>query len=179
MGNTSIGKPGATSTINFGVAEGVIWTPWIGKGDTTIHCVIAGSGGLTKAATSKLVLTAANTYTGKTCVADGDLQVGDGNTTTSKLGDGDVEVSSGNSLWIKSKVVNAILDSATVTLWNAGTAFYGTMNLDSGVNETVGSLILDGKAQPAGTYGGKDSSATHKLDNYFSGSGILTVTKGK
>lgn len=179
MGGASIGgTPAAAGTINFGPAEGVVWTPFVtpfGK-DITIGSTIAGSGGLTKSATSTLILTASNAYTGKTCVAAGTIQIGNGTTTASKLGDGDVQIASGAILSIKSKVVNAIADNATVVLDNAGTAFFGTMDLDNGVNETVGGLVLDGKAQPAGTYGSKESAADHKLAAYFAGPGIITVT---
>jgi autotransporter-associated beta strand protein len=178
MGGSSIGAtPGAAGTIDFGAAEGVIGTAWVTPyGDTTIHSTIAGTGGLTKTNTSTLVLTAANTYTGKTYVAAGGLQVGDGKTSAAKLGEGDVEVANGATLYIKAGVANAILDTAAVTLWNAGNAFFGTIDLESGVNETVGTLVLEGKPQPAGTYGSRQSAAEHKLDNYFTGAGILTVT---
>jgi fibronectin-binding autotransporter adhesin len=145
-------------------------------GNVTIGSTITGSGGLTKTANGTLVLTAANTYTGKTCVATGCLQVGDGKAVAAKLGDGDVEVANGAVLRVKAKVTNAVSDGATVALCNAGSAFYGMLDLDSEVNETVGALVLEGKAQPAGTYGGKESKAEHKLENYFSGAGILTVT---
>ena len=180
MGGSSIGaNPEAAGTLNFGPAEGIIWTSWpapFKDGLNTIGSTIAGSGGLTKTATATLILTGVNTYTGKTCVAAGILQVGDSTVAKARLGDGDVEVANGATLSIKSKVANAILDTATVTLCNAGTAFYGVMDLDSGVNETVGALVLDGKRQPAGTYGSKASPAVHKLDNYFTGGGVLTVT---
>jgi len=49
------------------------------------------------------------------------------------------------------------------------------MTLGSGVNEKLGTLILDGAQQPAGTYGSSQSGAVNKLDMYFSGTGILTV----
>jgi autotransporter-associated beta strand protein len=178
MGKAAIGTtPGAGGTIDFGTAEGVIWSAWVTPyGDITIGANIAGSGGLTKTANGTLALTAANSYTGKTCIASGCLYVGDGKMTNSKLGEGDVEVANGAVLRIKANVANAIADTAVVTLWNAGTAFFGTLDLEAGINETVGALVLDGKAQPAGTYGSKASGATFKLDNYFTGPGVLTVT---
>jgi hypothetical protein len=79
-------------------------------------------------------------------------------------------------LRIMSTVTDAIADSATVTLLNAGDQSFGVMDLQTGVNETVSGLVLAGKAQPAGTYGSRNSPATHKLDNYFTGTGVLTVT---
>jgi RNA polymerase sigma factor (sigma-70 family) len=180
MGGVAIGcTPGAGGTLNFGGAEGVVWCPFYTFKDKplpTIGAVISGSGGLTKAGTSPLVLTAANTYTGRTCVGAGVMQVGNGTLSTSRLGDGDVEVASGATLLIRAHVANAISDAATVTLLHAGTAFFGTIDLDAGIDETVAGLILDDKPQPAGTYGGPGSAATHKLGNYFAGAGILTVT---
>jgi RNA polymerase sigma factor (sigma-70 family) len=179
MGGAAIGlTPGQGGTIDFGPAEGVIWPPFVtpyGK-DIAIGSTIAGSGGLTKAGTSTLVLTAANTYTGRTCIGGGVLQVGDGTLATSRLGDGDVEVTPGATLHIKANVANAIADTATVVLQSAGTAFFGTLQLDPGIHETVAGLILEGREQPAGTYGGKESGAAIKLESYFSGPGILTVS---
>jgi hypothetical protein len=49
------------------------------------------------------------------------------------------------------------------------------MLLDSGVNETVGSLLLNGVLQPGGTYGSSASGAMFPNDEYFSGTGVLTV----
>ena len=178
MGGTSIGKtPGAAGTIDFGAAEGVIWTAWVTPyGDTTIYSTLAGSGGLTKAASSTLILTAANTYTGTTCVAAGILQVGDGQSPAARLGAGDVEVANGASLSIAAGTANAVLDRATITLHHAADVFHGTVDLADGINEVVGGLVIDGKVQPAGTYGSTDSAAATRLDAYFTGRGILTVT---
>jgi autotransporter-associated beta strand protein len=170
------GKPADAGTIDFGPAEGIIWTGFdTPYGPNCIGSVIAGSGGLTTAGNNVLVLKAANTYTGKTCVGSGILQVGDGTLTTSRLGNGDVDVAAGGALCIKARVANAIADAATVSLGNTGDVFYGMMNLENGISETVGSLVLGGVSQPAGTYGSSASAATHKLDTYFSGPGILTV----
>jgi autotransporter-associated beta strand protein len=178
MGGTTIGKtPGAAGTIDFGAAEGVIWTAWVTPyGDTTIYSTIAGSGGLTKSSTSTLILTAANTYTGTTCIAAGVLQVGDGGTPAARLGDGDVEVANGATLRIAAGTANAVFDTATITLQHAADLFFGTIDLAEGVAETVGALVVDGKALPVGTYGGRDSAAASKIGEYFTGRGILTVT---
>ena len=176
-GKIGMGNPANAGTLNFGPAEGVIWSSFVsGDGENAIGSVITGSGGLTVSGTGRLVLTAANTYTGKTCVASGILEVGDGKLTTPRLGNGDVEVANGAVLRIKGNVANAIADTATVTLCNAGKAFFGRLDLGDGVKETVGGLVVGGVAQPAGTYGSSASAAEHKLDSYFSGSGILTVT---
>jgi len=176
-GSIGSGKPASAGTIDFGPAEGIIWTGFdTPYGPNGIGSVIGGSGGLTMAGNNVLVLTAANTYTGKTCVGSGILQVGDGTVTNSRLGQGDVDVAAGGTLCIKAKVANAIADTATVSLGNTGDVFCGVMDVEGGVNETVGALVLGGVRQPAGTYGSSVSAATHKLDRYFTGTGVLTVT---
>lgn len=174
------GAPANAGTIDFGPAEGIIWTGFdTPYGPNCIGSVIAGTGGLTLAGNNVLVLKAANTYTGKTCVGSGILQVGDGKRADSRLGNGDVEVAAGGTLRIKARVANAISDPATVWLGNTGDVFSGMIDLDGGVNETVGGLRLGGAAQPAGTYGSSASAAAHKLDRYFTGPGILTVAPPK
>lgn len=176
-GRIGDGNPANAGTIEFGLAEGVIWSSFVsGNGSNTIGSIITGRGGLTTSGTGTLILKGANTYTGKTCVSCGTLQVGDGKLSAARLGDGDVEVANGAILRIKASVANAIADSAIVTLHNAGSAFFGKIDLENGINETLGGLILDGKAQPGGTYGSSASAADHKLDSYFSGPGILTVS---
>ncbi|MGB2822285.1 MAG: hypothetical protein WBF17_14970, partial [Phycisphaerae bacterium] len=75
------------------------------------------------------------------------------------------------TLRIKASVADAISDTATVSLDNTGDVFFGVIDLDGGINETVGGLRLGGVAQPAGTYGSSASAATHKPDRYFTGPG--------
>ena len=167
-------------TLNFGPAEGILWTCFEGKiGPNIVGAVITGSGGLTITGSNTINLINANTYTGKTCVASGVLQIGEAFPTDARLGNGDVEIAAGATLRIKSNITNGIADTATVTLLHAGRSFYGVMDLEKGVNETVGGLVLDGKPQPEGTYGSNTSAAAHRLDNYFTGPGILTVTSQK
>ena len=176
-GSIGNGPPARAGTINFGSAEGIIWAnSFPGNTPNVIGSVLAGRGGVTKTGTGTLVLKAANTYTGMTCINSGFLQVGDGILSASKLGAGDVVVSGGATLLIKANVANAVSDTATLTLHNVGDKFYGMASLESGVNEKAGGLVLDGVRQPAGTYGSRSSAATHQSDSYFSGPGILTVT---
>jgi autotransporter-associated beta strand protein len=167
-------------TIDFGPAEGVIWSNFDGKlGANMIGAVLAGSGGLTFSGTNTLILLAASTYTGRTCIGSGVLQLGDVIPNQARLGDGDVEVAAGATLRIMANVRDGIADTATVSLLEAGSSFAGVLDLGPGVNETVAGLVLDGKAQPAGTYGGKESKATQRLERHFTGAGMLTVTRGK
>ena len=129
--------------------------------------------------TGTLVLQGANDYSGGTLVDQGTLMV-DG--TNATLGTGNVTVDgvtagTAGKLIINSGVANAISNLATLTLTgggSAGTADVGYAELDA--NDTVAGLVLGGVAKAAGTYGSSSSSATFKDDEYFSGTGILTVT---
>jgi autotransporter-associated beta strand protein len=178
-GSIGNGTPANAGTINFGPAEGIIWAdsfPADAAHPNVIGSVITGTSGLTKTGTGLLILKGANTYVGGTYLNAGVTQLGDGTLTTSKLGGGNVEVSAGATLLIKANVASAIDNNANITLDNVGDNFYGMLSLESGVNVTVHGLILNGTGMPAGTYGSSTSAATYKLDNYFAGPGILTVT---
>lgn len=164
-------------TIDFGPAEGVVWSDFDGKlGTNIIGAVIKGSGGVTFTGTNTLILLAANTYTGRTTVCSGILQLGDAIPSQARLGRGDLAIAAGGTLRIAANVVHGLPESATITLLHAGSSFYGVVDLAAGIREAVGGLIIDGKGQAPGTYGGAESAATHKLGHYFSGTGLLTVT---
>ena len=102
------------------------------------------------------------------------------------FGTGDVAILSGNlmftgasaSLQISTGVLNAIADTATLSLAGGGAfgvADDGYASLQGGINEVVGGLTLGGVPQPFGTYGSSTSGATFTNDEYFSGTGIITV----
>jgi hypothetical protein len=81
-------------------------------------------------------------------------------------------------LSIQTGVLNAIADTATLSLAGGGTAAFaddGFVDLGGGVNEIIRGLVLGGVSQPVGTYGGSLSPAQFKNDEYFGGSGIVTV----
>jgi autotransporter-associated beta strand protein len=156
-------------------------------GAMTFTNTISGPGKLTFTAANSdidqgyLILTAANTYTGGTLVQGGILQV----TGAGNLGTGNVTVDNAASpvtiarMQIVSGVVNAINDNATLSLAGGGVAGAADRNfaiLDAGVNETVGGLILGGVTQTqSGTYGSVASGANFQSDEFFSGTGVITL----
>ena len=156
-------------------------------GSLTFTQTISGSGKLTLTAPNSnvdlgsLILSGANTYSGGTLINGGILVASNSSAT---FGTGNVTIDNSASpssiarLTIQSGVLNAIADTATLTLkggGNAGVADQGYADLGAGVNETVGALVLGGVTKPAGTYGSSSSSATFKDDEYFTGTGIITV----
>jgi autotransporter-associated beta strand protein len=156
-------------------------------GSMTLSGSISGSGQLTFTAPGSnpdqgtLVLTNTNTYSGGTLVAGGIVQL---NGPGANLGLGDVTVSNATSplsiarLSLQTGVLDGIADTATLTLAGGGTlgiADQGFADLGFGINEVVGALILGSSMQGPGTYGSTLSAATFKSDEYFSGSGVLTV----
>lgn len=172
VGNKYLGVSGSTNagTLNFGTAEGVVWV--LSTTTNTIGAKITGSGGLTKASTGILTLTATNLYSGGTYVGGGTLRVGDG-TYGGTLGSGNVEVHAGAKLQVS--YANAIADTATLSILYSG-LYNGRLELDTGVNEAIRFLYLGGTPMPSGTYGSSVSAASNKNDQYFSGAGVLTVS---
>jgi autotransporter-associated beta strand protein len=137
--------------------------------NTTISGIMSGSGGaLTKISTGTLTLTAANTYTGVTTISNGTLELSG---ASAKLGTGNVTVTgTGSFLTIDNGVADGLNNAGALSV-----ASGGLLNLAAGVNERVGTLSLDTIFQPNGTYGSSQSNAVNKFDEYFSGTGILTV----
>jgi len=161
-----------------------------GAGVLNIGDRIIGVGKLTKIGTGPMRVSNTNTYQGGTVVDAGSLAVGNDAATNSQfgahdatlgtLGTGNVTVNNtATRLQLETGVVNAIADGATVSLAGGGignTADVGYLMLDSGINETIGGLILGGAPQlVSGTYGSSSSAATFKLDEYFSGPGMVTL----
>lgn len=136
-------------------------------GTQTFSGIISGPGKyrrMTAGGTTKF--TAANTFSGGTDVEGGTLTI---EGTAATAGAGNVAVT-GGVLQIASGVANAILDTATLSI--SGT---GKVDLGASINELVAALSLGGMSQLGGTYGSSASAATNKLDQWFTGTGILTI----
>ena len=193
------GFPGALrNDTNLGVTNN---NAVVLQSDTLIHVqgsasgvialpnTVSGPGKLTLTSQSHdanlgiLLLNGANTYSGGTIVDGGTLVVSGAGAT---LGTGNVTVHSANlsfsgssaKLMIQAGVVNAIADTAVLSLAGGNilaTPDDGCVDLGAGVNEVVGVLLLGGVAQQPGTYGSTSSAATFKSNEFFSGTGTITV----
>jgi autotransporter-associated beta strand protein len=163
--------------------------------DTTLRENVTGPGRLELGASNhdanlgRLVLDGDNSYSGGTIVHAGTLYADSFSSTA--FGTGDVTVESAHQVFSNSvakisiglNAHNAIADTATLSLAGGNVpkvADDGYLDLaGSGpsfyVNETVRALRLAGIPQPPGTYGSTSSFATYKLNEFFSGGGILTV----
>ncbi len=167
--NGGIGVAGdaAAGTLNFGAAEGVVWSN--GSNTNRIGAAIAGSGGFTKTGTGTLIISGANLFSGDTHVSSGTLQV----ESTSNLGvTGDVTIANGATLSLFNDI--SISDTATLTLQNFGLT-NGMVTLATGLNETVGALYLGDTGYFSGTFGAVGSGASFESNQWFGGSGIITV----
>jgi fibronectin-binding autotransporter adhesin len=164
-----------------------------GAGDVTIDSNYTAAGSINKSGTGTATLngniTAAtsltvnggavtlagdNTYPGDNTVNGGSLTV---NGSTATFGGGDITVNAGSAA-ISAGVLDAIADSATLTLAGGGTANMadaGFINLGDGIDERIGSLVLGTTTYTSGTFGATGTSATNIFDEYFLGGGIITV----
>lgn len=135
-------------------------------GMQTLSGEISGPGKYRRMAGGTTVLSGANTFSGGLEVEGGTLSISG---ATATAGGGDITVT-GGTLSIAAGVANAIADTAALSI--SGT---GLVNLGVGINDLIGSLILGGDTKASGTYGSTASSATFKFDQYFSGTGIVTI----
>ena len=158
------------------------------NGNITIQGVISGPGKLTFTAPNSdadqgyLIVSRTNTYTGGTLVAGGTLLV---TGAQAKLGAGNVTVDNASSpaslarLSLALDTADAIDDAATLILAGGGNPGVADLNyavLGDAINETVAGLVLGGVPQTTpGTYGSTLSGAMFQNDEYFSGTGVLTV----
>jgi autotransporter-associated beta strand protein len=124
---------------------------------------------LMKKGSGTLSLIGANTYSGGTIIRRGTVIA----RIDKALGSGNVDLAaSGVNLTLQGGTTNNyISDNATLNLVTGA-----RVNLNFNGTDLVGGLILGGIAQTAaGTYGGANSHANFKFDNFFSGAGTLTL----
>ncbi|WP_407152103.1 autotransporter outer membrane beta-barrel domain-containing protein [Bradyrhizobium sp. ORS 86] len=115
-----------------------------GTNNYTIGGVISGQGGLTKANSGTLTLTANNTYSGPTNVTAGTLVVGDPSTPSASLsGSGAVMVASGATLGGFGSIAGSVTNNGTFAIGNALPAFSSAPNttFNVGGNLTNSGLV--------------------------------------
>jgi hypothetical protein len=172
-GGLILGGTGAVTINSNYTAAGPIISNKSGTGAATINGNITAATELTVNG-GAVTLGGANTYPGDNTVNGGSLTVS-GSAAT--FGGGDVTVNAGSAA-ISAGVMNAILDTATLTLLGGGTANMadvGFIDLAAGIDERIGSLVLGTTTYTSGTFGATGSSATNIFDEYFLGGGIITV----
>jgi fibronectin-binding autotransporter adhesin len=187
-----------------GLAYTVANTSVVLQSDTTVHMQGSAAGTLTftgsvsgpgkllvgsvthDANVGQVILnTGTNSYSGGTTVQVGALVAGPA--SVNAFGSGNVNAISASlafggsiaKLLIQTGANDAISNAATLSLAGgnvAGVADDGYADLEAGINETVGSLVLGGVTQTLlGTYGSVASGATFQFDEYFSGAGMITL----
>jgi autotransporter-associated beta strand protein len=146
----------STTNLNFGAAEGVVYTSGAGG---TVSAVVQGSGGLTTFGPGALTLTAANAYTGPTNVLSGTLVAA--NASGSATGSGAVTVAANATLQVNGPSGRA--GTGGVTVRNGGTLLLSGGTVGGSLNLTAGSYLLGqgtvtGPAFVSGYVGGSGSN---------------------
>jgi len=172
-------------------SNSVVHSQGAGTGSITFSGAVSGSGKLIAGSSAhdanvgSIILSNGNSYSGGSQVVVGGL-VAMG-TSVNAFGTGDVTIDSANlvfggssaKLSILTGATNAIADAATLFLAGgnaAGVADDGYADLGAGINETIGGLWLGGVQQfTPGTYGSTASSATFQNNEFFAGTGVVTL----
>ena len=169
-GNISFTLTGAGS--GYSAGDSITFALVGGKGTNTGAAVATGvgtvtlgavsSGGLTKTGAGALTLSAANTYTGGTSVAQGKLVL-------AGSVNGSVNVQGGASLELQNG--NAIVDTGTLSLAGGSTINlqFGSGDVENPVYESVGSLVLGGTVFNAATVFNQ-ANGYQGYASYFTGS---------
>jgi len=133
---------------------------------------------------TSLTIGAANDYSGGTVVSHGSSNLWSTDFAADGcVGSGDVTLEDENAnIRIVGGTTDTIADTASLYLTNAVVDLgegpvtkYSLVQLDEGVNETIGGLYFDGVAQALGTWGATGSGATYTNNDYFRGTGVLNV----
>ncbi|WFB36250.1 PEP-CTERM sorting domain-containing protein [Kiritimatiellota bacterium B12222] len=144
----------------------------------TFNQLVSGSGAINKSGigTMKLTGTAGvNTFSGGLNITNGEViaeksgALGTGNLIIQQSSD-----TSTAQLSIMDGISDSLSSSSTISLFsNSGN--FATLNLGSGVNQSISGLFFDGVAQNTGSWGATGSGATFENDDWFVGEGVVTV----
>jgi fibronectin-binding autotransporter adhesin len=172
-------------------SDSVVHSQGLGTASITFSGAVSGGGKLIVGSAAhdanigNIILTGSNSYSGGSKVQAGTLVAGAA--SVNAFGTGNVTVDSANlvfggsaaKLQIQTGATNAIADTAILSLAGgnaAGVADDGSADLGAGINELIGGLVLGGTTQTNfGTYGSVASGATYQFDEYFSGTGVVTL----
>ena len=135
---------------------------------------IDGAVSLVKIGNGTLTLTGTNSYSGATVVSNGTLAV----SATGTLGTNNLSVVVGGSGTLALSNSGSIPDAAVVRMPPFGVST-AKIQLDTGVEETVGWLLYGDAFKSVGTYGATGSGADHVDDTHFTGAGKLRVLNAK
>ena len=140
----------------------------------TTGSAIEGAVALLKLGNGTLTLTGTNSYSGATVVSNGTLAVSAAGT----LGTNSLSVVVGGTGTLALSNGGAIPDAAVVQLPPFGVST-AKLQLDAGVEETVGWLLYGDAYKRVGTYGATGSGADYIDDSHFAGGGRLRVLRAK
>ncbi len=162
-GSFTVGTSDATVT---SVAGQTISAGLSNNGVTNVNGILASTTGVF-VQSGTLNLNGANTYAGGTTVSGGTLNV----SATATLGVDDVTIGTTGKLNLSTSA--GIDDTATLDIALGATP---RVTLNAGVNDIIGSLILNGTSYSAvGTYGSSSSGADFQYDAYFAGTGLVQI----
>ena len=179
---TSGASPAITGTGTITASTGFFLNH---TGDTTIDAILAGTGGLLKAQTNEVTLTAASTYTGTTEVQAGTLSF-------NSIGNvGGAASALGKPATVENGIIRMGLTTVGATLTYTGAA--ATTDRLIGMQGTTGGVTLNGSGTGGITYGGvRFENAGNKtltlggtsavgiinsIGNLAENGGVLAVTK--
>ncbi len=150
-------------------------------GDMIVNSTISGSGtmilndtatGVAGAASRTITFNADNSFSGAIEISRGRLLV---SATGSIKACSGINIASGATVEILN-TGDTLSEEAIIVIANDSNSATG-MTLAGGVEERVAGLVLGGVTygNGSGSFGSSASAADHKLDEYFSGTGILIV----